>query len=166
MTNKEIKTQVHNIDDEWSYFIAQVPADPDFMEDYSIVVVRLVDGFSSWMYCGHCKHPHEAETIARSAVEGFKLHPTDWDNANLAVTAPAKESMLEIAVDAAAGGHDLGGFGLVVDHDGNPNGYQARCRKCKLTAWVDFSGAMYNLLADRCPNMSFLKKGQALDKST
>ena len=44
------------------------------------------------------------------------------------------------------------GFGLVVDHDGNPNGYQARCRKCNLTVWVDFNGTMYNLLADRCPN--------------
>ena len=149
MTNK---SQVHSIDDEWSYFIVQLPVDPDFMDDYSIVVIRFVDGVYSWMYCGHCKNTDEAEAIAIEAIEGFKRHPHDWNHGNVAVTAPANESMLEIAVNAAAGGHDLGGFGLVHDHDNNPNGYQARCRKCDLTAWVDFSGMMYNLLADECPN--------------
>ena len=144
--------EVIKIDDEWSYFIAQVPAEPDFMDEYSIVVVRLVEGDYSWVYCGHCKQPDEAEEIARKSIEGFKRYPPDWEHANVAVTAPAKESMLEIAVNAAAGGHDLGGFGLVHDHNNNPNGYQARCRKCDLTAWVDFSGTMYNLLADECPN--------------
>jgi hypothetical protein len=78
------------------------------------------------MYCGYCKHPDEAKEIARSAVERFGRHPKDWEHANLVVTAPAKETMLEIAVDAAAGGHDLSGFGLVLDHDGDPKGYQAR----------------------------------------
>ena len=39
----------------------------------------------------------------------------------------------------------------VTDHDGRPNGYQARCRRCNLTAWVDDSGMMYNLLAAVCP---------------
>ena len=159
MKNKDIETQVHKIDDEWSYFIAQVSADPDFLEDYSVAVIRLVDGINSWMYCGHCKHPDEAEEIARSSVEGFKRYPADWDHANVAVTAPAKESMLEIAVAAAAGGHDLGGFGLVVDHDDHPNGYQARCRKCDLTVWVDFDGMVFNLLADRCPNRASNQEG-------
>ena len=105
-----------------------------FPDDYSIVVIRLVDGVNSWMYCGHCKHPEEAEEITRSSVERFKRYPADWDHANLAVTAPAKETMLEIAVDAAAADHDLSGFGLIEDHEGNPNGYQARCRKCDLNS--------------------------------
>ena len=69
----------------------------------------------------------------------------------VAVTAQARESLIEIAVNSAAGNHDLGGFELVEDHDGDPNGYEARCRKCNQTAWVDFSGMMYSLLADACP---------------
>lgn len=145
-------SQVHQIDNEWSYLVAQVSADPDFPEDYSVVVIRLMDGTYSWMYCGCCQYPEEAEEIALKAVERFRRFPQDWEYANLAVTAAAKESMLEIAVNAASGGHDLSGFGLVEDHDGQPNGYQARCRKCNLTAWVDFSGMMYNLLADECPD--------------
>jgi hypothetical protein len=145
-------TRVRRIDEEWSYFISQVPTDPDFMEDYAIVIMRLVGGDYSWMYCGHCRHPDEAEEIARSAVERFKRHPADWENANLVVTAPAKEAMLKIAVDAAAGGHDLSGFGLVLDPDGEPNGYQAQCRQCDQTVWVGFDGLMYSLLSDSCPN--------------
>ena len=63
----------------------------------------------------------------------------------------ARESMLEIMVDAAYGDHDLGGFEPVDDYNGDPNGYEARCRRCNLTAWVDDSGLMYSLLADTCP---------------
>jgi len=64
----------------------------------------------------------------------------------------ARSSMLEIAVNGAAGGHDLTGFEPVQDHDDRPNGYQARCRKCDLTAWVDDSGMIYSLLAHKCPS--------------
>lgn len=67
------------------------------------------------------------------------------------ISEEARESMMEIAVNAAGGGHDLTGFEPVEDQDGRPNGYEARCRKCNLTAWVDDSGMMYSLLADICP---------------
>ena len=60
------------------------------------------------------------------------------------------QSMLEIAVNAAATGHYLGGFEPVDDTDGRPAGYQARCRKCGRTAWVGFDGLMYSLLEERC----------------
>ena len=63
----------------------------------------------------------------------------------------ANDSMLEIAVTAATAGHDLTGFEPVTDQDDNSNGYEARCRNCGQTAWVDFSGMMYSLLADTCP---------------
>ena len=63
----------------------------------------------------------------------------------------AQESMLQIAVDAAAGGHDLSGFEPVQDADGQPNGFQATCKRCGLTAWVGDNGVQYSLLADVCP---------------
>ena len=63
----------------------------------------------------------------------------------------ARESMLEIMVDAAFGDHDLASFKPVQDQDGRPNGYQAKCRRCNITAWVDDSGMMYSLLTAMCP---------------
>ena len=63
----------------------------------------------------------------------------------------AHESMLSVAVNAAAGGHDMSGFDPVQDADGQPNGHQARCRRCNLTAWVSDQGLQYSLLADVCP---------------
>ena len=62
----------------------------------------------------------------------------------------ANESMLEIAVNAAAAGHDLSGFRPVNATEGLPNGYEARCRKCGRTAWVGEGGLMYSLLDDIC----------------
>ena len=62
----------------------------------------------------------------------------------------ANESMLEIAVNAAAAGHDLSGFEPVQDGDAKPNGYQAKCRKCGQTAWVGDSGLIYSLLDSEC----------------
>lgn len=41
-----------------------------------------------------------------------------------------RESILELHVNAALAGHDLGSFERV------ENGYQARCRRCGQTAWV------------------------------
>jgi hypothetical protein len=52
---------VHQIDDEWSCLIPQISVVPNFLDDYSIVVLRLVDGVYSWMYCGHCKNLDDAE---------------------------------------------------------------------------------------------------------
>lgn len=63
----------------------------------------------------------------------------------------ANEGMLQIAVNAAAGGHDMTGFEPVQDQDGDPNGHQAVCRRCGLSAWVDDSGMQYSLLAADCP---------------
>ena len=62
----------------------------------------------------------------------------------------ANESMLEIAVNAAAAGHDLSGFRPVNATEGLPNGYEARCRKCGRTAWVGEDGLQYSLLIDNC----------------
>jgi hypothetical protein len=62
----------------------------------------------------------------------------------------ANESMLEIAVNAAAAGHDLSGFRSVNAIEGLPNGYEARCRKCGRTAWVGEDGLMYSLLDSEC----------------
>jgi hypothetical protein len=58
--------------------------------------------------------------------------------------------MLEIAVNAAAAGHELGGFEPVDDTDGRANGWQARCRICGMTAWVGLNGLQYSLLGDVC----------------
>lgn len=66
-------------------------------------------------------------------------------------TAEVRESMLEIAVNAAAAGHDLTGFEPVQDADGEPNGYQAHCNLCSMSAWVGDNGLHYSLLADVCP---------------
>ena len=60
----------------------------------------------------------------------------------------AKESILEIQVDAALSGHDLGPFEPVAVLTG---GYEARCRNCNQSAWVGDSGLMYSLLDDSCP---------------
>lgn len=60
------------------------------------------------------------------------------------------DTMLEIAVNAAAAGHDLSGFESVDKVDGNSSGYQARCRNCSQTAWVAFSGLTYSLLDSTC----------------
>ena len=62
----------------------------------------------------------------------------------------ANESMLEIVVDAAAGGHDLAGFELVGNSDGQQAGYQARCRNCDKSVSVSFSRIAYSLLDDEC----------------
>ena len=43
--------------------------------DYEIIVV---DGDYSWLYCGHCKRPGEAEKIARQSIQRFKRHPSEW----------------------------------------------------------------------------------------
>ena len=55
------------------------------------------------------------------------------------------EAMLEIAVNAVGGGHELGGFELT-----ERNGFQAECRRCGMTAWVGVDGVMYSLLGDSC----------------
>ena len=62
----------------------------------------------------------------------------------------ANDSMLEIAVNALAAGHDLSGFEPVQDQDGDPNGYQARCKRCGASVWVGDNGLMYSLLDDIC----------------
>ena len=62
----------------------------------------------------------------------------------------ARESILEIQVNAALTGHDLGPFEQL---DTVTGGYQAECRKCGETVWVGDSGVMYSILAERCPEL-------------
>jgi hypothetical protein len=52
----------------------------------------------------------------------------------------AGDTMLQIAVNAAAGNHDLTAFEPVDDDDGRSNGHQAQCRRCGQSAWVGENG--------------------------
>ena len=60
----------------------------------------------------------------------------------------ARESILEIQVNAALAGHDLGPFEPVESFEGS--GYEAHYRKCNQSAWVGDSGLMYSLLGELC----------------
>jgi hypothetical protein len=66
------------------------------------------------------------------------------------MTKAANEAMLEVAVNAVAGGHDLTGFAMVADANRHKSGYQARCRNCDQIVMVDFSGMLYSRLDDVC----------------
>lgn len=57
-----------------------------------------------------------------------------------------RENVLQAQVEAALQGHDLTPFEPV-----NKRGYQATCRKCVGSVWVNTSGLMYSLLANPCP---------------
>ena len=58
-----------------------------------------------------------------------------------------RAAILEIQVNAALAGHDLGPF---VEVDTISGGYEVRCRKCGQSAWVGESGLMYSLLGYEC----------------
>ena len=57
--------------------------------------------------------------------------------ARLITTESVKEAILEIQVNVALTGHDLGPFEPV---DTITGGYQAECRKCRKSVWVGDSG--------------------------
>lgn len=57
------------------------------------------------------------------------------------------ESRLEIMVEAALSGHDLGPFEPVASGSG---GFQARCRHCRRSVWLSERGRVYSLLEERC----------------
>ena len=57
----------------------------------------------------------------------------------------AKAAILEVQVNAALAGHDLGPFEPV---DPDIGGYQAACRRCAKTVWVGESGLLYSLLGE------------------
>lgn len=59
----------------------------------------------------------------------------------------AREPILEIQVNAALAGHDLGPFEPDETFTG---GYEARCRQCKQSVWAGDTGLMYSLLGERC----------------
>ena len=46
------------------------------------------------------------------------------------MSAESELAMLEIAVNAAGDGHDLGGFEAVASAVGMPEEFEARCRQC------------------------------------
>ena len=55
------------------------------------------------------------------------------------------EAMLQMAVDAAAGGHDMRPV------EGGDSGHKTICRRCGMTVWIGDNGLTYSLLADVCP---------------
>ena len=65
----------------------------------------------------------------------------------MAIKPAAREAILEAQVNAALAGHNLGPFEPV---DTLTGGYEARCRKCGQTVWVEESGVMYSLLDHEC----------------
>jgi hypothetical protein len=60
----------------------------------------------------------------------------------------AAESRLEMMVEAALAGHDIGPFEPA---DATTGGYEAACRRCGRSVWVGDDGLIYSLLAERCP---------------
>lgn len=60
--------------------------------------------------------------------------------------ARLKANMLEIQVEASLAGHDLGGWEATEDG----TGYQAVCRRCRLSVYVSDS-TVYSLLDETCP---------------
>ena len=66
------------------------------------------------------------------------------------MTRAANETMLEIAFNAAASGHDLSGFEMVANANRHQAGYLARCRHCDQIVWVGFSGIVYSRLDVEC----------------
>jgi hypothetical protein len=62
-------------------------------------------------------------------------------------TTEAKASMLEVMVEAALHGHDLGPFEPA---EASGGGYNAVCRQCGWSVWVGNNGLMYTLLKENC----------------
>jgi len=58
--------------------------------------------------------------------------------------AQVKEALLDAAVEAALGGHELGEWTAVED------GWQATCLRCGRTTWVGETSVRYSLLDDSC----------------
>lgn len=58
--------------------------------------------------------------------------------------AKLKESLIEAAVEAVLGGHELERWQQV------ETGWQATCKLCDATVWVGENGLGYSLLADSC----------------
>ncbi len=64
------------------------------------------------------------------------------------ISQESKDTILEVQVEAALSGHDLGPFEPV---DTITGGYEARCRRGGKTVWVGENGLVYSLLGERCP---------------
>lgn len=69
------------------------------------------------------------------------------DKTTAASPSPSDETMLAIMVDASLSGHDLGPW----QFDDQTNGWQAACRLCTRTVWVNSKGLQYSLLDNSCP---------------
>ena len=55
------------------------------------------------------------------------------------ISQESKDTILEVQVEAALEGHDLGPFEPV---DPDIGGWQASCRKCRQSVWVGENGLM------------------------
>ncbi len=62
------------------------------------------------------------------------------------ISQESKNTILEVQVEAALQGHDLGPFEPV---DPDIGGWQAGCRNCGQGVWVGDTGLMYSVLGER-----------------
>jgi hypothetical protein len=56
-----------------------------------------------------------------------------------------RDAILDAQAEAALGGHDVGPFETVEE------GYQATCRQCGESSWIDQDGLRHDTLDDSCP---------------
>ena len=67
-------------------------------------------------------------------------------------TARLKENVLAAQVEAALQGHDLGGFEQVQEEE-YKLGYEARCKKCGKSVYVNYK-VIHSILAPKCPGFT------------
>ena len=72
----------------------------------------------------------------------------------------ASDAAIAIKVLAALGNHDLTGFESIEDDTGIIRGYQAKCRKCRQTAWFNDAGLQYSVLDDNCRGVNDARRKQ------
>ncbi len=84
-----------------------------------------------------------ATVAARRLAQLGSILPTKRPLAN---EARVKVALLEAAVEAVLGGHDL------VPWVPTDDGWQAACKACGQTTWIGHNGLRYSLLAETCPS--------------
>jgi hypothetical protein len=76
-----------------------------------------------------------------------RVKAAEIPESHLAPLDDARAAILEVQVNAALAGHDLGTFAVL---DTTAGGYEAHCRKCDKSVWVGDQGLIYSLLGESC----------------